>query len=296
MNKNDIINQIRQTMVDYEDMHPSVDVDDQAIVQRILQELQLKIGDEYEPFRNIEELSQYDIPGAGPIVAKYIRSLKSQMDRSCLLHHLLGSRAHRCARVKNCTELVWQLFLDFLSSDAYFDTSILNAYNNAFARLKPKQYSAELLELSKNPYLFNNMPTTMRMLASWQFPGFQDILLDYFMHPQRIAEYLSEYSLNGQVHIDEEQIKKEINWWEHSGKYTAISGLKYYPSEQTSAMLKQYADNLEEEMKVELGKCADRYAKSDVRYRYSSLLKTLRESILYIEKELSAKNHSGGMK
>ena len=296
MNKIDIINQIRQSMVDCEDAHPSVDVEDQAIVQRILQELQLKIGDEYEPFRNIEELGQYDIPGAGPIVAKYIRSLKSQMARSSLLHHLLGSRAHRCARVKNCTALVWQLFLDFLSSDAYFDGSILNVYDNAFARLKPREYSAELFELSKNPYIFNSMPATMDLLASWRLPDFQGILLDYFTHPQRIAEYLSEYSLNGQVHIDEEQIKKEINWWEHSGKYTAISGLKYYPSEQTAAMLKQYADNLEEEMKAERGKCADRYAKSDVRYRYSSLWKTLRESILYIEKELSAKNHSGGMK
>ena len=154
MNKIDVINKIRQSMVDCEDAHPSVDVEDQAIVQRILQELQLKIGDEYEPFRNIEELGQYDIPGAGPIVAKYIRSLKSQMARSSLLHHLLGSRAHRCARVKNCTALVWQLFLDFLSSDAYFDGSILNVYDNAFARLKPREYSAELFELSKNPYIY----------------------------------------------------------------------------------------------------------------------------------------------
>ena len=70
MNKNDIINQIRQTMVDYEDTHPSVDVEDQEPLFSVFcRNCRLKIGDEYEPFRNIEELSQYDIPGAGPIVA-----------------------------------------------------------------------------------------------------------------------------------------------------------------------------------------------------------------------------------
>ena len=97
MNKIDVINKIRQSMVDCEDAHPSVDVEDQAIVQRILQELQLKIGDEYEPFRNIEELGQYDIPGAGPIVAKYIQPTSpfAWQSRSSLCK---GEKLH-CARM-----------------------------------------------------------------------------------------------------------------------------------------------------------------------------------------------------
>lgn len=292
MNKNDIVNEIWRTRVDYEDTHPSIDIDDQAVIQSILLELNPELGDEYRLFRNIEGLGQYYVPGAGPIVAKHIWALKSQMARSSLLHHLIGNRYRRCARVKNCNELIWQLFQDFLSSDAYFDTSIFNAYDNAFTRLKPKEYGEELIEIAKNPYLFNSLPATMGMLASWQLPGFQCILLDYFLHPQRIAEYLSQYSLEGRVHLDEERIKREINWWEHSGKYSAIHGLRYYGSEQIETMLTQYAADLEEEMKIELGKCKDRYAKSDIRYRYSSLLKTLRESILYIEKEIDIRNHS----
>lgn len=283
MNKTDIINRIQLAMVEHEDTHPSINVDDRTVIQSILYEIKL-INESNVSFRNIEDLSQYHIRGAGSIVSKYIWALKSQTARSGLLHHLMGNRSHHCARVKNCNELVWKLFLDFLSSGDCLDSGILNDYDNAFATLKPKEYVMELVEVSKNPCLFNNMPRTMRMLASWQQPGFKDVLFDYFTNPQRIEEYLSRYSMDKRIHIDEDRIKREIDWWQKSGKYTTISSLKYYASEQTAAMLTQYASDVEKEMNMELQKCTDRYAKSDVRYRYLSILKTLHDSILYIER------------
>ncbi|MBE5792226.1 MAG: hypothetical protein E7322_08755 [Clostridiales bacterium] len=289
MDNIDIINRIQLAMIEREDTHPSIDVGDQAVIQSILHEIKL-INESSVSFRNIEELSQYHIRGAGSIVSKYIWALKSQTARSGLLHHLMGNRSHHCARVKNCNELVWKLFLDYLSSDDCFDSGILNDYDNAFATLKPKEYATELIEVSKNPCLFNNMPRTMRMLASWQEPGFKDVLFDYFMNPQRIEEYLSKYSMDKRIHMDDDRIKREIDWWQKSGKYTTISGLKYYASEQTAAMLTQHASELEKEMKIELQKCTDRYAKSDIRYRYSSIQKTLRDSISYIEREITNGN------
>lgn len=286
MDNIDIINRIQLAMVDREDTHPSIDIDDQIVVQSILHEIKLS-NESNISFRNIEELSQYHIRGAGSIVSRYIWALKSQTARAGLLHHLMGNRSHHCARVKNCNELVWKLFLDYLSSDDCFDSSILNDYDNAFATLKPKEYIMELLEVSKNPCLFNNMPRTMRMLASWQYPDFKDVLLDYFANPQRIAEYLSSCSVNKQIHMDENRIQREIDWWQKSGRYTTISSLKYYASEQTAAMLTQHASDVENEMKIELQKCTDRYAKSDIRYRYLSILKTLRDCVSYIEREIS---------
>lgn len=63
MNKIDILNEIRQVMVDDEDEHPSVDNNDHAVIQNILQ--QINKNNEYgRLFRNIEDLSQYHIRGA----------------------------------------------------------------------------------------------------------------------------------------------------------------------------------------------------------------------------------------
>lgn len=286
MNNIDVINRIQLAMVEREDTHPSIDIGDQIVVQSILHEIKL-INESNISFRNIEELSQYHIQGAGSIVSKYIWALKSQTARAGLLHHLMGNRSQHCVRVKNCNEHVWKLFLDYLSSNDCFDSSILNDYDNAFATLKPKEYIMELIEVSKNPCLFNNMPRTMRMLASWQHPDFKDVLLDYFANPQRIVEYLSSYPVNKQIHMDENRIKREIDWWQKSGRYTAICGLKYYASEQTASMLTQYASDVEKEMKIELQKCTDRYVKSDIRYRYLSILKTMQDCISCIEKEIS---------
>ena len=52
-------------------------------------------------------------------------------------------------------------------------------------------------------------------------------------------------------------------------------------------MLKQYAIDLEEEMKLEILKCTDRYSKANVRYRYSDLLKTVQKTISQIESSLN---------
>ena len=76
-----------------------------------------------------------------------------------LLHHLLGNRAHRCQRVKNCKEIVWKLFVNYLHSEEEFDSRILHSYDNAFAVLKPKEYSMKLVELSKDVCLFNSLNT-----------------------------------------------------------------------------------------------------------------------------------------
>jgi len=285
MDKNDILNEIRQVMVDYEDDHPSVDNNDHAVIQNILQEINR--NNEYgRSFRNIEDLSQYHIRGAGTIVAEYIGELKSQLVRACLLHHLMGNRTHRCLRVKNCKEIVWKLFENYLCSEEEFDSRIFHSYDNAFAVLKPKEYSMELVELSKDPCLFNVLPRTMGMLAAWQIPSFEEILVDYFSHPQRIREYLSNDSVPKKFRMNEITIRKEIDWWEHSGKYVVIAGLRHYPSSKTAVMLKQYAIDLEEEMKQMLLKCTDRYSKADVRYRYSDLLKTVQKSISQIESSL----------
>ncbi len=286
MEKIDIINGVHLAMAEREDIHPSIDMGDQAVIQSILREIKL-INESNVSFRNIEDLSQYHIRGAGAIVAKYIWALKSQTARAGLLHHLMGNRSHRCARVKNCNELIWKLFLDYISSDDCFDSGILNDYDNAFAALKPKEYAKELIEVSQNPCLFNNLPRTMRMLASWRQPAFEDVLLDYFTNPQRIDEYLSRYSMDQRIRMDDDRVKREIDWWQKSGKYITISGLKYYASEKTEAMLTQYASDVEQEMKMELQKCTDRYEKSDIRYRYSSILKTVHDSLSYIKETMN---------
>ena len=179
MNKNDILNEIRQTMVDYEDEHPSIDNNDCAVIQGILQEIN-RTSEYNKLFRNIEDLSQYHIRGVGTIVVEHIWELKSQLTRALLLHHLLGNRTHRCQRVKNCKEIVWKLFVNYLHSEEEFDSRILHSYDNAFAVLKPKEYSMKLVELSKDPCLFNCLPRTMGVLAAWRLPDFEEILLDYF--------------------------------------------------------------------------------------------------------------------
>ena len=143
-------------------------------------------------------------------------------------------------RVKNCDKLLLQLYKHFEASPAYISgvgkpapAHIYARYDNAFRRLKSKAIKDELTELVSNPRNAFYLPLTIRMLASWKIPRIKDLLIQ---HLSGIGMSASDVGLkgNGEAYFPPlSGIKREL-------RFTALAGLKYYPSSETVQLLQHY--------------------------------------------------------
>ena len=192
----------------------------------------------------LAELDAFHIPGAGSIVAEYIERFSSESVKGYLIPALVSDK------VQGCDKLILQLYLHFRLSDEYIATSgaaapahIYTRYDNAFRTLQPKRLSKELITLAHSPRDAFYLPFTMRMLASWKLPEMKNLLIPYAMSDSITAKDVGICDDGKAFFPPLEFIKREL-------KFTAIEGLKNYPSEETINVIASLAASADNDIKA----------------------------------------------
>lgn len=215
--------------------------EDKPILKKMLREINKFAGTNYH---YLAEIDEFNIPGSGEIMAKYITMFSSEDVRAYLVPQMVFDK------VKDCDKLVLQLYLHFKASDEYIakpgcpsPAHIYVRYDNAIRKLKPKRLKKELLELAHNPRDAYYLPFTMRMLASWKIQEMKDLLLSYLSPDSITPQDVGIDNIEKPYYPSFESIKRDLI-------FTAIEGLKYYSSEETVNIIKVFADDPDQDIKM----------------------------------------------
>lgn len=214
---------------------------DKEILRGLLQEINMYAGTQ---FQYLAELDAFTIPGSGSIIARYISRFASESVRGYLIPQLVSDR------IKDCDKIVLQLYWHFKSSDEYIakqgkpaPAHIYVRYDNALKALKPKRLKEDLLMLAHNPRDVFYLPFTMRMLASWKVPELKELLLTYSSAANITAQDVGLGKNPNNYLPPLDFIRREL-------RFTAIKGLKYYPSTETIEILNQCAIDSDVDIRV----------------------------------------------
>ena len=214
---------------------------DKELLHKLLNEINSYAGTN---FHYLAELDAFSISGAGNIVAKYITEFSSEDVKGYLIPQMVSDK------IKDCDKLVLQLYMQFKLSDEYIakpgeaaPAHIYVRYDNAFKVLKPKRLAKDLIELARSPRDAFYLPFTMRMLASWKMPEMQDLLLSYSTNDSFSAQDVGIYDSEQQYFPSLEFMKREL-------KFTAIAGLKYYPSAEVRGVIASLANSTDKDIKL----------------------------------------------
>lgn len=130
----------------------------------VMKELCAELNDTLQPafhYQYMFEINQFVIPGAGPIVVKYIDRFESEYNRAALVYHI----AHD--KVKNGDRIIMDMYYHFKNSRTYIPpagehgpAAIIVDYDNAFWRMKSKKLVPELVALMRNPRDLHYLPLT----------------------------------------------------------------------------------------------------------------------------------------
>ena len=198
----------------------------------------------------LAEVDNFNIVGAGPIMARYIQRFNSEAVRAYLIPQIVSDK------VPDCDRLILNLYNHFRCSDQYFSppgkgspVHIYLRYDNAFRTLKPKRLKAQLLTLAQNPHDFHRLPFTMIMLASWKIPEMKERLL-FYLDPNNVTP-----ELIGTIENDSKLIPHDLSfsYYEYIRRevqFTAINGLKYYPEVEIIDILVPYVQNSDEDIRA----------------------------------------------
>ena len=198
---------------------------DQALLQEMLDEVN-QLSD-YK-FSYLCELRMLKTPkGCGEIYMRYFPRFESQSIKYVLASEIAYDVGKKGA------DIVWQGYLSYKQSAAYQSSPAISTfYDNAFRRMKPKKLKAELMELALDLQDFYYLPFTMRMLASWKIPEFEDVLWRNLND-----DYLSKHTLGLEAEF---ATPDRLEYRRNQVKFTALEGLKYYPSERYIRTLQEY--------------------------------------------------------
>lgn len=194
-------------------------------------------------FHYLAELDAFNIPGAGRIAAKYITKFSSEGIKGYLIPQMVSDK------IENCDKLVFQLYMQFRLSDKYIaepgepaPAHIYVRYDDAFRKLKPKRLAKDLMELARSPRDAFYLPFTMRMLASWKIPEMKSLLLSYAANDSFSAQDVGIYDSEKPYFPPLEFMKRELI-------FTAIAGLKYYPSAEVREIIVSFANSADKDIK-----------------------------------------------
>lgn len=98
------------------------------------------------------------------------------------------------------------------------------------------------MELAHNPRDAFYLPFTMRMLASWKLPEMKDLLLSYAANDSISAQDVGIHDSEQLYFPSVESIKRELT-------FTAINGLKYYPSAEVIGVILSLTFNSDKDIK-----------------------------------------------
>lgn len=214
---------------------------DGMVLKKMLIDINESLGTD---FHYLAEIDAFDIHGSGQIMARYLGQFQSESIRAYLIPQLVSDGIDQCA------DIVLQSYLHFKKSDEYIANQgkpspahIYVRYDNAFRRLKPKRLKAELLALSYNPRDAFYLPLTMRMLASWKLPAMEEILLSY-LDGSKIADESVGLPSGAENYFP------RLSSFQRELKFTAIEGLKYYPTERNIELIRMYLNNPDKDISM----------------------------------------------
>lgn len=217
------------------------DRNDGEILHELCEEINRHLG--YD-LHYLAELDMLRIPGSGEIVADYIQRFSSEFIRACLLHHFIHSG------VKDCDSLILHLYHHFRESDAYMSqpgnpspAHITVRYDGVLKRLKPKKRKQELLQILSNPRDAFYLPFTARMLASWKVPEYKELLIKW---AKENAVSKQEMGFVGEF----ERAVPSYAVMKRELRFTAIHSLKYYPDSQVIAMLREFIEDKDQDVRA----------------------------------------------
>lgn len=194
--------------------------------------------------RFLAEIDAFRVKGAGKIFARYITKFTSESVRSYLIPQIVSDK------VEDCDKLILRMYMHFKASNEYLSipgvatpAHIYVRYDNAFKTLKPKRIKNDLVQLAHNPRDVFYLPFTMRMLASWKLPEIKDLFIFYLASSNIFTQdvEISEYG---------EKLLPPIAFMTRELRFTAIHGLKYYPSDDTIAIIKQYVNTSDPDIRA----------------------------------------------
>ena len=110
-----------------------------------------------------------------------------------------------------------------------------------------------MLELACNPRDAYYLPFTMRMLAAWRVPELKEQLLYYLNGTEITLERLGVQ--------EEEQFNSLLTHIRRELKFTALDGLKYFPSEDVYQIVKCYTFDADFDIRIAAEKTLKRIAK-----------------------------------
>ena len=204
---------------------------DKNVFNTFINELNEQLGTDYH---YLTEIDNYRIQGSGTIVAKYIPQIMSETVRSYMMGQMVEDR------IPGCSALLYEMYLHFKTSNEYIakkgypsPAHICVRYDHAFKTLKPKRLKDEFLQLADCPRDAYYLPFTVRMLASWRIPEVKDILVRY-LYGERITHKAVDLPL------DDEGYAPSLCTIQRDLKFTALAGLKYYPSEIVLQLVQKY--------------------------------------------------------
>ena len=190
---------------------------DRELLHKLLDEINIYTGTNYH---YLAELDAFNISGAGSIVAKYITEFSSEGIKGYLIPQMVSDK------IKDCDKLVFQLYMHFRLSEEYIakpgepaPAHIYVRYDNAFKNLKPK------------------------MLASWKLPEMKNLLLSYAANDSISAQDVGIHDGEQVFFPSVESIKRELT-------FTAINGLKYYPSAEVTDVITSLTSSSDKDIKL----------------------------------------------
>lgn len=200
-------------------------------------------------YQYLAEVVLLDMSHSRSIIADYITKFDSETVRAYLVPHIVSKS------VKNCDKFILDLYLHFKKSDEYLpkidDNSpahIYARYDNAFKQLKSKKIENELSQLVDNPLDVFYLPLTVRMLSKWKNPRVEIILIKFLSNPDNILQHSDiQVYLKNMIHYSAKEFQREL-------LFTAIDGLKYFPSTENIKLLESCYNSLDSNIKLAVEK------------------------------------------
>jgi len=203
---------------------------DRAILTEMLSEINCRLGTD---IHYLAEVDAYNLLGAGDIIESYIHKFESQSVRGYLLPQLILDR------LPGCDNTILQLYLSFKKSDVYISkpgmpapAHIYTRYDSVIKKMKPKRLQRQLVELICNPRDAFYLPFTMRMVASWRSTDIYEVL-------QRYAQGSSFSAQDVGLPENAKNYYPSVDVIDRGIRFSAIAGLRYYPSVKTMEILAQ---------------------------------------------------------
>lgn len=191
----------------------------------------------------LAQVDAYNIPGAGTVYADYIERFGSESVRGYLIPQIVSDK------VKDCDTLVLHLYKHFRQSGEFIanpncpsPSHIYIRYDNAFRQLKSKRIVEELVNILSSPRDALYLPFTLQMLASWKLPELKKCLITY-LHSEQIPAQSLGITDADHYYPPMTYIRREL-------VFRALLGLKYYPSNETNAIIQQFVSSKDKDISL----------------------------------------------